>query len=86
VYVNYGATTVLTTGRLPLATWGRFTVRAVTGPAGACTVSVTFNGSTIYSTPTATLGTAPIASVQLGNDTKKQAFQIVADNVSVTLQ
>jgi len=47
---------------------------------------VTLNGSTIYSTSSATLGSAPIASVQLGNETKKQPFQLVADNVSVTLQ
>jgi hypothetical protein len=85
LYVNFGTTTTLTTGRLSLATWGRFTVRAVTGPGGP--IVVMLNGTTIYtSPPAATLGTARIASVQLGNDTKKQAFQIIADNFSVTLQ
>jgi hypothetical protein len=85
LYVSFGTTTALTSGRLPLGTWGRFTVRAVTGPGGP--IIVTLNGATIYTSPAgATLGTTPIASIQLGNDTKKQAFQVVADNVSVTLQ
>jgi hypothetical protein len=76
----------VTTGRLPLGTWGHFTVHVITGPAGAGTVAVSLNGTQIYSTTTATLGTAGVASVQLGNETKKQPFGLVADNVAVTLQ
>jgi len=86
LYVNVGGTTTLTTGRLPLGTWGHFTVHVVTGTAGAGTVAVSLNGTQIYSTATATLGTAGVATVQLGNETKKQPLQIVTDNVAVTLQ
>ncbi|MEA2134479.1 MAG: large repetitive protein [Solirubrobacteraceae bacterium] len=86
LYVTAGSTTTVTTGRLPLGTWGHFTVHVITGPAGAGTVAVSLNGTQIYSTTTATLGTAGVASVQLGNETKKQPFGLVADNVAVTLQ
>jgi hypothetical protein len=82
LYVN-GATT---TGRLPLGTWGHLTVHIITGPAGAGTIAVSLNGTQIYSTTAATLGTPGVATVQIGNDTKKQPFQLVADNVAVTLQ
>ena len=84
LYVNGTAT--LAAGRLPVGTWGHFTVHVITGPAGAGTVAISMNGTQIYNTTTATLGTAGVATVQLGNDTKKQPFQLVADNVMVTLQ
>jgi hypothetical protein len=86
LYVTAGSTTTVTTGRLPLATWGHFTVHAVTGPAGAGTVAVSLNGTQIFRTTTATLGTAGVATVQLGNETKKQPFQLVVDNLALTLQ
>jgi hypothetical protein len=86
IYVSYGATTALTTGRLPLNTWGRFTVRMATGAAGAGVITVTLNGTTVYTTTTATLDAAGVAFVQLGNETKKQAFRLFADDVSVTVQ
>jgi hypothetical protein len=84
LYVNGTAT--LAAGHLPLGTWGHFTVHVITGPAGAGTIAISLNGTQIYKTTTATLGTAGVATIQLGNDTKKQPFQVVADNVMVTLQ
>ena len=86
LYVNAGGTTTVTTGRLPLATWGHFTVHVITGAAGAGTLTVSLNGTQTFSTATASLGTPGVAWVQLGNETKKQPFQLVADNVVVTLQ
>jgi hypothetical protein len=89
LYVSYGtptATTTLTTGRLPLAAWKHFSVHIVTGPAGAGTLAVTLDGTGVFSTTTATLGTPGVFTVQFGNDTKKQPFQLVIDNVSVTEQ
>ena len=41
------------------------------------------NGAVIYRTTTASLGTAGVASVQIGNDTAKQPFTLFVDNVSV---
>jgi hypothetical protein len=57
-----------------------------TGAAGAGVITVTLNGTTVYTTTTATLDAAGVAFVQLGNETKKQAFRLFADDVSVTVQ
>jgi hypothetical protein len=85
VYVAFAGTTALTTGRIALGSWAHVRVHVVAGAAGAATVVVSINGTQVYSTTTASVG-ASVAAVQLGNDTKKQPFQIIADNVSVTLQ
>jgi hypothetical protein len=58
-------------------------VRVVTGPAGAGTVTVTWDGVQVYTTSVASLGSA-VATVQVGNETKRQAFRIVVDDVVVT--
>jgi hypothetical protein len=90
LYVSYGTpttTTTVTTGKLPLGTWKHFSVHIITGPAGAGTLAVKLDGTTIFGPVTnATLGTPGVSTVQLGNDTKKQPFQLVSDNVSVTEQ
>jgi hypothetical protein len=39
--------------------------------------------SLVFRTTTATLGAAGIGTVQIGNETKKQAFALVADNIEV---
>ena len=45
---------------------------------------VRMNGSVVYTTSTATLGSQPIATVQIGQDVAKQAFTLFADNIVVT--
>jgi hypothetical protein len=82
IYVNYGGTAFLTTGRLALGTWATFSVHLTTNGA-ASTVAITLNGTQIYSSTTASLGTAGIATIQIGNDTAAQVFGLVADNISV---
>ena len=82
VYVNYGGTYYLTTGRLALNTWATFSIHLTTNGA-ASTVAITLNGTQIYQSTTASLGTAGIATLQIGNDTAAQAFGLVADNISV---
>ena len=69
---------------LPLNTWLRLTVHLKVGAAGAGVVDVYKDGIKAFSTTTATLGTNPIASVELGNDTTAQAFSSLADNVAIT--
>ena len=89
LYVNYGvptATTSPTNKSLALGTWKHYSVHIITGPAGAGTLAVKLDGTTIFSTTSATLGTPGVFTIQLGNDTKKQPFQLVGDNVSVTEQ
>ena len=69
---------------ISLRVWYDVELRGVPGPAGAGTVEAWLNGTKVYSTTMATLGTAPIASLQLGNETSSQAFDIVADNITIS--
>jgi hypothetical protein len=82
IYVNYGGTYYATTGKLALNTWATFSIHLTTNGA-ASTVAITLNGTQIYSSTTANLGTAGIATIQIGNDTAAQVFGLVADNISV---
>jgi hypothetical protein len=82
IFVNYGGTAYLTTGRLALNTWATFSVHLTTNGA-ASTVAITLNGTQIYQSTSASLGTAGIATLQIGNDTAAQVFGLVADNISV---
>jgi hypothetical protein len=66
-----------------LGAWNDVQLRSVPGNPGAGIVEVWLNGAKVYSTSSATIGSAPITSVQLGNDTSSQAFDIVADNVTI---
>jgi len=65
-----------------LNTWATFSVHLTTTGA-ASTVSISLNGTQIYGTTSANLGTAGIATLQIGNDTAAQVFGLVADNISV---
>jgi len=51
----------------------------------ASTVEIGLNGTTVYQTSAATLP-AGIATVQIGNDTKRQTFDLAVDNVIVVDQ
>jgi hypothetical protein len=82
IYVVYNGITFQTTGTLPLSTWTSVGVRVVVAGA-ASTVQVTINGTSVYSTTTADLGTNGLTSIQFGNDTRKQAFDLFVDNVLV---
>jgi Bacterial Ig-like domain/Bacterial Ig domain len=81
VYVGYGGTNYLTSGLLPLNTWGTFQLRIVTG-TGNATVQVSINGSLVYSNTSATL--AAIRTLQIGNDTAAQPMGMYVDNIVVT--
>jgi hypothetical protein len=70
-----------TTGLLPLSTWGVLSLHTIVAGA-ASTVSITLNGTSIYTTTAASLS-SPIRTVQVGNDTAAQAFGIVVDDVQV---
>lgn len=83
VYVAIGSTRWLTGVALPLGTWARVELHVVASGTGTSTVEVRVNGVLSLQVTNATL-TAGARSLQLGNDTAKQAFAIVADNVLVT--
>ena len=81
IYVSYNGANYLTTGLLPLGTWGQFDLKVVTG-SGTATVEVRLNGTLIYST---TAGTVPaLRTLQIGNDTAAQPMGIYVDNFAAT--
>jgi hypothetical protein len=80
--VTYGGSHFSTSGRLPLNTWGTIALHVIANGASS-TVEARLNGSLIYSSTSANLGTAGAATIQIGNDTAAQAFNIVADTIDV---
>ena len=80
--VTYGGRHFTTTGSLRHKTWGRIELHVITNGA-ASTVEVRLNGTLIYQTTSASLGTAGVSTVQIGNDTAAQAFTIIADTIDV---
>jgi Bacterial Ig-like domain/Bacterial Ig domain len=81
IYVGYNGTNYLTTGLLPLATWGHFDLHIVAG-TGTATVEVRLNGALIYSSTT---GTVPVLrTIQVGNETGAQPMGLYVDNIVAT--
>ena len=83
ISISHSGGTHSTSGRLPLGAWGTFEVRA-TAAGAASEVSVRLDGTEIYRATSADLGTAGIASIQIGNDTGGQRFQLVVDEIVAT--
>jgi hypothetical protein len=71
-----------TTGTLALSTWANVAVHVVTAGTSS-TVEVRLNGALVYQTTSASLGTAGVSTIQIGNDTAAQAFNLVADTIAV---
>ncbi|HET9116459.1 MAG TPA: LamG-like jellyroll fold domain-containing protein, partial [Gaiellaceae bacterium] len=82
IYVNYGGTYYPTSGKLTLGSWATLGIHLIFNGA-ASTVTISLNGSQIYSTTSANLGTAGISTIQIGNETAAQQFTALVDNVSV---
>ena len=80
--IGYGGGHFSSTGSLPLNTWGTVSVHVVTAGATS-TVEVRLNSALIYQVTNASLGTAGVATIQIGNDTAAQAFTLVADTIDV---
>jgi predicted outer membrane repeat protein len=81
LWVQHSGTYHRTTGMLPLKTWGRLTLHVITAGANHSTVQVLLNGTTIYSVAGASLGTAGVQTLQIGNEAHGQVFDLVADNI-----
>jgi len=81
LWVGHSAANHSTTGKLPRGVWGHVELRVVTAGTGASTVVASLNGIEIYRTAAANLGTAGVATIQIGNDTRSQAFTLFADDV-----
>ncbi|HEY7074329.1 MAG TPA: LamG-like jellyroll fold domain-containing protein [Solirubrobacteraceae bacterium] len=80
--ISIGSTHPSSTGKLALGAWGNVSLHVITAGASS-TVEVRLNGALVYSSTTASLGTAGVSTIQIGNDTAAQAFNLVADNISV---
>ena len=83
LYVSHSGANFATTGRLPAATYERVAVDIVAAGAGASTVTVRVEGVQVYSTTTASLDPSGVSTIQIGNDTKSQAFVVLADDLEV---
>lgn len=83
LWVSYGGANYATTGALALGTWGSVEIRATVAGANS-TVTVFLNGTQIYSSSSADLGTGGIAALQVGNNTAAQPFTLVADAITAT--
>jgi ribosomal protein L14 len=84
IYVGYNGSNFLSNpvATLALNTWANLQVHVVVSGATS-TVEVRLNGTLIYQTTSANLGTSGVSAVQIGNDTTGQAFTIVADTINV---
>ena len=85
IYIGYGGTNFLTTGTLAVNTWGHLDLHVITAGASASTVEVSLNGTQIYRSTTATLGTSGVLTIQIGNETKAQTFTLAVDNIAVRI-
>jgi hypothetical protein len=83
LWVAHSASHFSTNGLLPLNTWGRVETHVIVNGT-ASTIEIRLNGTVVYSATNASLGTAGIRTIQLGNDTSKQTFSLVADDVAVS--
>jgi hypothetical protein len=55
-----------------------------TAGTGASVIELRMDGALVLQVTDASLGTSGVRSIQLGNDTAKQTFALVADDVLVT--
>lgn len=70
-----------TTGRLALNTVATISLHVVINGTSS-TVSVRLNGTQIYMTSSANLGTTGVSTVQVGNDTSGQPMNLVVDTIA----
>jgi hypothetical protein len=83
--VNHSGATFSTGRSLALNTTATIAVRVGTGPSGSGRVEVTVDGVLVYQTTTASLGTASVSRLRLGNDATRVAFAFVVDDVGATI-
>jgi hypothetical protein len=84
LWVSHGTTRYRLNGLLPLNTWAEFSVHIITAGAGLSTIEVYQNGVLIFSTTTADLGSNGVLTIQIGNDTARQTYWLIADDILVT--
>jgi hypothetical protein len=83
VRINDAATATSTSGRLPLGTWAQFSLK-VTVAGTSSTILLQLNGTTIFQSAVANLGTTGIAALQIGNETARQSGAVAVDDIAVS--
>ena len=73
-----------TSALLPLRTWAHFDVTLTIAGGSSSTFQVAMNGTRVYDTTTAALGSSGLSTIQLGNQMKAEYLDLYVDNVSVT--
>jgi hypothetical protein len=82
VWVQHSGNFHATAGRLPLGSWAHIEMRLVVAGMSS-QIQVRLNGTQIYATQAAALAGVGIDSVQIGNDTAAQPFDLVADEIII---
>jgi hypothetical protein len=83
ISVTYGGTTYATSGTLPLGTFKTLALRTITWGAGAGTVVLTLNGTEVYRSTTASIGSTGVKAIVLGSSAATgKAFSVVVDRAS----
>jgi hypothetical protein len=83
VFVQYNGSYFKTSGLLALGTWKSLEVIVDGAGTASAAITVRLGGTTVYSTSTATIGSA-IQTVQIGNEVKAQVFDLAVDDVVVS--
>jgi hypothetical protein len=81
IWVTHSGAHYSTSGILPLAAWGHLEVQTVAAGSGGSTVRITLNGTMIYETASASLATTGVRTIQIGNETARQTFTLIADAI-----
>ncbi len=84
IWVGVGSNHYSTTGDLPLNTWEHIDLHVITAGTGTSTIEAWVNGTMIYQTNTASLGSSGVLTLQIGTDTAAQTFTLFADNITAT--
>jgi hypothetical protein len=84
IWATDGTNRYQSSGLLALGSWGRLKVHVITAGAGSSTIELWLGATKVLTATTANLGSAGVQTIQIGNDTSKQTFALVADDVLVT--
>ena len=82
--LQYGGSTFATTGTLPIGTYKTIALRTIAFGAGAGTVALSVDGTQVYRSTTASIGSTGVKSFLLGATSTNGAYAFNADRVSAT--
>lgn len=84
IWATDGTNRYQSSGLLALDSWVRLKAHVITAGSGASTIELWMGATKVLAVTNANLGSSGLQSIQIGNDTSKQTFTLVADDVLVT--